>query len=67
MIFTGMGVSSKEKRRFFNQQAGVAALAIGMAVGLWGLQTFGIWGGVLCFGAGCYLGGVIVTKQRFFR
>lgn len=60
-------VSGKEQRRFFNQQAGIAALAIGMAAGLWGLQTFGVWGGVFCFGFGCYLGGVIVTKQRFFR
>jgi hypothetical protein len=50
MIFTGIGVTGKEKRRFFNQQAGIAALAIGMAVGLWGLQTFGFWGGCSALG-----------------
>ena len=67
MLFAGMGVRGKEKRRFFNQQAGIASFAVGIAVGLWGLQAFGFWGGVLCFGSGCYLGGVIVTQQRFFR
>ena len=62
-----MGVGGKEKRRFFNQQAGIVALAIGIAAGMFGLQTFGFWGGIICFGAGCYLGGVFVTKQGFFR
>lgn len=67
LMFRSQGVSSKEKRQYFNQLSGIMILSVGIGCAAAGSTRFGVLGAIVGFVIGVAVMGKWVTKNRYFR
>ena len=62
-----MDLRGREKRGLLNQVSIIMMLCIGLGMGFFGFGLFGTFGAICGLLVGVYVGGLAMTKGRFFR